>query len=150
MKHIVPHFTAMKCLWRLGVRYEVMPFFCYIKSIRQRVTLPEFHIDHINLEAKILTVFEWAIKELLSLSFLCRHFAIEPYGVTGGFMLCDCDRKQMRCTLTALLFHYWTANVRIQTAYVQARVRDGSRGCVLLGLRMYTSLFLSSVCCFAW
>lgn len=28
-----------------------------------------------------------------------------------------CDRKQMRCALTALLCHCWMANVRSQTAY---------------------------------
>lgn len=82
---------------------------------------------------------EWAIKELHSLPFLCRHFAIELCEATGEVMLCECDRKQIRWALTALILHCWTANVRRQTSYVQTIVcvRKRESGLGFIGLRAY-------------
>lgn len=102
-------------------------------------------------KAKVLTAFGWAIKELLFLSFLCRHVAIDLYGVTGGLMLCECDRKQMRCALTALLRHCWTANVRSQTAYAHNDKSWKERsGLSFMGFRLNTCAYHLSVCFDRW
>lgn len=127
-----------------GVRYVAMSFFCWTKSLIRQVTLLEFHTVHLKVQAKMLAAIDWAIKELLFLSFLCRLFAIELYGVTGGLMLCECDRKQMRCALTAPLHHCWTANVRSQTAYVQDDRRE-ERG-VWAMFYGFESVYVSVIC----
>lgn len=96
----------------------------------------------------MLTAIDWAIKELLFLSFLRRLFAIELYGVTGGLMPCECDRKQMRCALTAPLHHCWTANVRSQTACVQDDKRE-ERG-VWAMFYGFESVYVSVICLWLW
>lgn len=55
-------------------------------------------------------------------------------------MLCECDRKQMRCALTAPLCHCWTANVSSQTAYVQSDKSRSLSGLCVMALRAYTCL----------
>lgn len=124
-----PHHHAVRVMFLIAVWDIVMSISAWTKSIIQEVTRLEFHTVHWKLKAKDSAAFGWAIKEL---SFLGRHVAIELYRVTGGLMLCD--RKQMRCALTALLCHCWMANVRSQTAYAHDGKSLGCAVCVRLDI----------------
>lgn len=62
-------------------------------------------------------------------------------------MLCECDRKQMRCALTALLRHCWMANVRSQTAYAHDDKSWKERsGLKFMGFRLNICAYHLSVC----